>query len=179
MHRLIPLMLLAVVTASSNSLAGAPPLRPDTLLNWLRIIDIPNARLIYAADTNGYYFAVKVDQDGDILFCEYGHAVENRADVRSFSLDVLDSDGESLHDLDCRKKSPDTVEIEYRKESALAPADTYSSTTVAYSRGTVIPLRRHGDSAVVIKYVDTTGEKRVVLLSQRIALPQTEAEAGS
>ncbi len=170
MVRFIPLMLLAVLSTSTVTAAQDAPLKPDSLLNWLRIIDVPNTRLLFAADTNGFYFAVKVDADRDILFCNFEHPPRNPATERSFSLEVLDTKGRSLHDFDDKKESPDTVILKYEFESPPGYV------TVAYSRGFVFPLRKHDDPEVIVSYVETTGGKDRVLLSQRIQLPPAQAD---
>jgi hypothetical protein len=132
-------------------------------------------RLVYAGDVDGYYFAVKIDKDGDLLFCDYDHDKAARNNSRAFSIDVFDSKGKSLHDISSKKKSPDSAEITYRREAAVGPLATSSKVTVAYPRGVLLPLKRRDEPVVTVEYVETTGGKRRVLLSQRIPMPKKAA----
>lgn len=66
------LLLLAVFVAPSVAVAADPtPLRPDSLLNWLRIIELDGNRLIYATETDESFFAVSRDREGDLFVAHY------------------------------------------------------------------------------------------------------------
>ena len=157
----------------SDTSTASDPLSPDSLLNWLRIIDLKNFKLLHAADYNGTFFAVKIDGDGDILFCRYEHSGDRDRgkDARGFILSVVDLQGNELHHFDSKKRSPPSKKITYTKNLQLGPIQTKSSVTIAYLAGTIYPLRKHDVPKVRVRYFETmeNGRKKV-LFDQRIQL---------
>ncbi len=166
-------LTLLTLCSTVRTTAASEPLYPDSLLNWLRIIDSDDLTLLCASNQHGFYFAVKLDSDGDIVFCHFNHSNEPIDNPRQFSLVVRDADGNDLHDIDSNKRSPSTVKIEYSEDSHFGPIKTSSSATIAYSRGVTYPLRTHNHKVIRICYVEILrdGTKKI-LFDQVMHLPQ-------
>jgi hypothetical protein len=132
------LVAIIATTAVTRSVAEEPkaPLSPDTMLHWLQIIDSDEYRLLQAVDQNGYYFAVKQDKDGDIVFCDYWYGPEKEKTGKSFELVVSNLKKEDLYDWDS-KKSPatPTATISYTSSKKRGAVTLRSSVTIAYPRG--------------------------------------------
>jgi len=168
------LTLYSTVPATATS----EPLYPDSLLNWLRIIESNDFTLLSASSQHGYYLAVKMDANGGILFCDYEHSSRSRNNPRNFSLAIRDAEGNDLHDFDSKKKSPDAVDITYPKSSRVSLGRTSSSVTIAYSAGVLYPLRKHNHTAVRIQYIETLKDGTMkMLFDQLVPLPKTTDEA--
>ena len=170
-------LLLSGIPFSSAS--SQEPLRPDSLLNWLKIIKLEGYDLISACDQNGFYFAVKVDADGDILFADYEHTRDplNRRNPRGFSRSVTDEDGKELFDWDSKKRSPESKEVEYSSEKRLGPAKVSRSVTVAYSTGRIYPLIDRSSKRIRIRYLEELDEgKSKVLFDHWIVMPNKVAK---
>ena len=167
-------LALLMVSLSTSSSFGQESLQPDSLLNWLKIIDSEGFKLISACDQNGFYFAVKSDADGDIVFAKYEHEENpNATNPRSFSLQIKDENGEDLLDWDSKKKNPDSKEITYSGKKQIGPAKLYKSITITYSLGSIYPLKNRSGKGFKIQYAEKLGEDRTnVLFEQWIAKPQ-------
>ena len=143
---------------------------PDSLLNWLRIIDIEGYKLLQAVDQNGYYFAVKQDADGDVVFCQYRHTSEVVASTDSVVLRVSTLKGEDLFDWGSKKMlALSSAKIEYSTQVQVGPVSGCSSVTVAYLRGICYPLIEHRVAEVRVSYT-RGGEESEILFDQVVEL---------
>ena len=174
MMRYISLLLL-IVTLPTGVSFGQESLKPDSLLNWLKIIDLQDHKLISASDENGFFFAVKLDPDGDVLFANYEHSDGTRLEKnpRSFSLRIANENDEDLYDSDSDKRSPDSRQIEYSAEKRVGVVKESGSVTVAYSLGTIYPLNSRSEKRIKIQYKEKLDDDRTELLfEQWIEIPQ-------
>lgn len=151
------------------------PLQPDTLMNWLRIIELSDTKLLYAGDVNEYYFAVKIDKEGDLLFCKHEHGPQPERNPREFATKVLAEDGSPLESAAPFKQPPKSIELTYRSSSKFGPLATSSSVSIAYSRGVFLQLPKHKEKFVVVRFQEIVDGKPVTLLEQRIQMPSKSA----
>lgn len=148
--------------AAAQSPVEAGPLRPDCLANWLRIIEVPDFRLIAAFDQKGHYFAIKQDADGDLLFCKHEYRLDGDRNPRSFDLTVTDAKGDNLLHARTSKRNPESVKIMYQGK---ADGVTYA---ILYPAGTILPLREHKLQQVGVRYAELLDDG-----SQKVYLEQT------
>ena len=160
------LVCLACATAQAQD-----PIVPDSLLNWLRLIEQDDFQTLNAADQNGFYFAVKIDEDGDILFASHEHR-ENAKSERLFSTRVQTLEGDELFDSDSKKRNPESIKVTYKSELR-GIVKVRSSITVAYSPGMIYPLKKRDQKSIRVQYVEDLGDnKKNVLFNHVVILPQ-------
>lgn len=144
MNRIIPLGF-AFCLFTSALLAGEP-IRPDSLLNWLRLIELKEYKLLHASDENSHYFAVKVDADGDVLFCNLEHDGDLGGKPRGYSLRIEDENGHDLHDNNSKKQSPETIVVEFPLKGG------GGTSTFRYLRGRIYPLQEPRTRKIRVTY---------------------------
>ena len=151
--------------ATVSNVSASEPLYPNSLLNWLRIIDSDEFDLVLATDQHGYYFAIKRDSDGDVLFCKFDHS--NKDNIRESSWSVRGPNGETVLDTDSAKKSPDGITITYKNASGGVVR------TIIYDAGLLFPIRKHEHKGVRIIFSGhlMNGSKKV-LFDEFVLLPQ-------
>ena len=172
------LFFLLIVVIPFHALHGQDEaLKPDSLLNWLRIIDLEGYETLSAYNQNGYYFSVRVDADGDVLFAYYEHSTDpkNQRNSRSFSTRITDEKGKNLYDGNSNKKNPKATEIEYSTKKNVGPIKVANSITVAFTRGSIYPLKNHTAKRLKVQYIEKLdeGQKRI-LLDQWIVMPEAK-----
>ena len=164
MRRDIIFLTLLVLPSAPPTAAASEPVADDSLLGWLRIIDSDTFTLLCASNQHGYYFAVKIDSDGDILFCKHKHREGSTNNAR-FVLTVEDKHNNDLHDIDSQKESPDSVRIAHHVNES-------SSVTIAYPAGVIYPLREHDHTTLRVRYTENRNDgRKVTLFDQFVYLP--------
>lgn len=158
--------VLLLLFTQSSSVVAEDHLFPDSLLNWLRIIQCDGFRLVHASDRNGHYFAIYVDKDGDLLIAEDCYDVAQRG--KTYDYRVVDTEtNKGLHDPSSPKDSPDAWP-DYKKV-------TYSfkdgsSITNIYPTGYLYPLVKGDRKEVRVKIIAETGDRKQILLDEVIQL---------
>ena len=168
------LFLCAISLLSAHALAqDHKNLVPDSLLNWLRIIEMKGFTLIYASDDDGQFTAISVDSDGDLLIANHTEKAsdKNIDGVKSgeeWSMHVLDvKSGQDLWDDQVKKQSPDSARVTHTTTNGVFS----SSMTIAYPRGLLYPLKPYEGRKVryeVYRHVNGAKETK---LSYVLTLP--------
>ena len=172
MKILISIVCMVIVGSSAQSLSAQESLIPVSLLNWLRILDDDDYRLLAAVDQNDFYFSVRVDSDGDILFATQDNLIVSRRNPRSFTLEITDLDGNDLHDTKSKKENPKEREIVYPTRSKTGVVQTNKSTTLSYPAGVIYPLIQHETEWIRVRYIENVQDgKTIELFSQIVTLP--------
>lgn len=161
MKKLQFLVCLVILACHAQSVIGQNTMHPFSLLNWLKILDDDDYKLISAVDQNNFYFSVRVDAEGDILFASQDNLIVSRARPRSLTLRITDLEGNELRDLNSRKPSPIAKEIVYSDNS-----------TVSHSAGTLYPLIDHTNDSIRVQFIETLEDNRSIeLFNQVVKLP--------
>ncbi len=136
MKFLIALIAVFLSLAHVGSACGQPP---ADLLGWLKMLENDKYRLVSSLDQNGYWFAVRVDSDGDLLFSSHQHDDEQVDD--KCVLRVQDAKGNDLHDIDSKKRSPETIKIVSKRQVKIGNVFSETEFTLSYLAGTIYPLK--------------------------------------
>ena len=172
MRNLISIASMVIVSFSAQLLSAQEPLLPFPLLNWLRILDDDDYRLLSAVDQTNFYFSVRVDSDGDILFSTQDNLIVSRRNPRSFTLKITDLDGNDLHDSKSKKSNPKAIEIAHTAHSKTGVVETSESKTISYPAGVIYPLVQHESGRIRVRYIENVeGGKTTELFNQIITLP--------
>src|SRR5579871_1678296 len=174
----LPAILFSFLSASILMATEPQPPEPDSLLSWLRIIDIKGYRLLHASDQNGFYFAVKVDSDGDILFCHHEQSKPATAAGTS-TIRIADPKSDAdLQDPKSKKTGPEPVTITYVREIPDGVVRIQTATNVTFPTGSLYPLNNREIGAVHITWTreDEHHEKKV-LFYQLVQLPHSTGKS--
>jgi hypothetical protein len=174
----LALFLCLTLFLSAQATAQKPKeLVPDSLLNWLRIIETDGFTVIYATDDDGEFKAISVDAEGDLLIASHTRKPEGNEGNRAMSNDewsmhIVDvQSGKDLWDEHVKKKGPDSARITYTNSNGI----WISSITNVYPRGLLYPLKPFEGRKVryeVFRYVNGAKEAK---LSHVLTLPERKA----
>lgn len=147
---------------------------PDTLLNWLRIIETDGFSVIYANDEDGEYTAISVDNDGDLLIATHDHNTKdndgdsavNKKERRFRIVDV--QTGDNLWDKSSKKETPDSAKITYKGNNGIAKW----SMTNSYPRGILYPLKPYEGRKVRYEASNKVGEAEETKVSVILTIPE-------
>ena len=113
---------------------------PKSLVDWLNIIDVDGYRTLTASDQNGFYFAVKLGDQGEFLFSAFSHETNP---TRSFTTSVETVDGTNLQDVDAPPSFAPAIKREFEDGS-----------TFCGSAGFPVRLRGHNETKIRVRYVE-------------------------
>lgn len=132
---------------------------PKSLVDWLNIIDVDGYRAVTASDQNGFYFAVKLGEQGEFLFSAFPHETNQ---TRSFTTFVETVDGTNLQDVDSPPPIPPAIKREFKDGS-----------TFYGSAGFPVRLREHNETKIRVRYVEELdNEPDREVFNQVIVLPR-------
>ncbi len=176
----LAVLLLCLVSVLSATAAAQEhkDVVPDSLLNWLRIIEISGFKLVYASDDDGLFTAISVDSDGDLLIAKHrGKTNDKQVEVakigEEWSMRVVDvKSGQDLWDDQVKKPSPDSARVTHTSTNGVFT----SSMTIAYTRGILYPLKPYEGTKVryeVYRHVKGVKETK---LSHVLTLPNRKLD---
>ena len=171
----LPSLVLCLVSLLAVPAVGQDQedLVPDSLLNWLRIIETKGFKLIYASDDDGRFTAISVDSDGDLLIAHHTEKTNDKPvggakSGEEWSMHIVDvKSGQDLWDDQVKKQSPESARVTYTRTNGIFT----SSITNAYPRGFLYPLKPYEGRQVryeVYRHVNGVKETR---LSYVLTLP--------
>ena len=164
-HTIALLVLFAVSASTHRGETG--DIKPDSLENWLQIIELSDFRTLVAVDVNGHFFAIKKNEDGDILVASHQHD-ESDAWSRGTSTMVESEAGENLFGgtFEIAENAHYIVE---RKING-----TNAQLKIACPRGLVYSLKDHTETSIRVRYfVTREGEQtKTDILNQIVHLPK-------
>ena len=156
------------------------PKPPDTLFNWLNIIDLKDYRLLSAIDQNGYFFAVKLDADRDIVFCHFENSDSTARpnDGGSYRVSIEDLDGKNQIDHGERKQFPPSFEVTFTGESKVGPLKISQAISVIYLTGRAYRLKNRNIDRVRVRFLEELpGKAEVALFDQIVEVPRQQAKS--
>lgn len=168
--RYIPYLVAFAVLCFAHGHAKADasaPLSPNTLLNWLKIIDDDLYQLLHAVDQRGCFFAVKRDKDGDILFCHYNHKLVDTPHLRMLEI-TNPANNQRIMTPSSTKPSPKPVEIVYSSSKKIGQVKVEKVVPVLYAKGRMVTLTEHQLPAIHIVYKDTNDKGKVDILFDEV-----------
>ena len=128
---------------------------PDTLMNWLKIMEVPKNRLLSAVDSDGYFLGVWINENGQVRVADFCYGKSDR--VRSSTIEIVDmSDKQNLVDEDFELLLEDDVEVVNNGTSHVGPIRFESSTTTIFLRGQYFELKNAEGRDFVVKLIDTS-----------------------
>jgi hypothetical protein len=163
------LLLTLLTTVSYRNATAQEEVVPDSLLNWLRIVQSDGYRLVYAADKEGHFYAFYVDQDGDLLIANHCHDKNLAIDGSAFRVSDPESDRD-LHDLTSKKEGPDYKRITYTIRSAAGSSTKEISMTTVYPTGILYPLKTTKPGVVRVQILVGELPNQRTLLDEKVTL---------
>jgi hypothetical protein len=152
------LLIAMLFTACCSPVIAQDSAFPKSLVEWLNIIDVDGYRTLAANDQNGFYFAVKLGDQGEFLFSARPHETSQ---IRSFATIVETVDGTNLQDLESPPTLPPAIKREFKDGS-----------TFYGSAGFPVRLREHKETKIRVRYVEELdNEPDRELYNQVIVLP--------
>ena len=151
-------LIAMLFTACCSPVIAQDSAYPKSLVEWLNIIDVDGYRTLAANDQNGFYFAVKLGDQGEFLFSARPHETSQ---IRSFATIFETVDGTNLQDLESPPHIPPAIKREFKDGSPF-----YGSA------GFPVRLREHKESKIRVRYVEELdNEPDRELYNQVIVLP--------
>lgn len=171
MKTIIPILLFCAFCASSTPIEDDKP-KPQSLLDWLRLIEHEEFRTLAAVDQHDHYFAIKTNADGKLLVAAHRHSSGIEKIVASNSVIIETLGGEGLFNGEFDALKPAGFKYT-RKQDMGDDNKTTMHITLACQRGAVYGLKPHDEKFIRVKYIVRFGgeDKDVELLNQVIALP--------
>ena len=165
---------LTLLFAAPTAAQERKDLAPDSLLNWLRIIETEGFKVVFASDDDGEFTAISVDDEGDLLIAKHllktkDKEVDRAKSGEEWSMHIVDvQSGKELWDETSKKQAPDSARITYASGNGIFT----SSMTNAYPRGFLYALKPYDGRKVlyqVFRYLDNA---KVTKRSYVLTLPE-------
>jgi hypothetical protein len=151
-------LIAILLLASGSPVIAQDSALPESLVEWLNVIDTEGYRTLAATDQNGFYFAVLLGEQGEFIFSSFPHETNK---TRSFTTIVETVDGTNLQDL----KSPPPLPPAIKRKSK-------DGTGFYGSIGFPVRLREHNETKLRVRYVEELDNKPDrELYNQVIVLP--------
>ena len=166
--QILPVVVLSFVVAGS---VHAQP--PSNLFEWLKLLHDDEYKLHSAIDQNGYWFAIRSDSDGDIVFSCHRHDGHDADEKNEFTLRIEDKRGNDLRDSKSKKQNPKPIEIVASRQMVLGDYTTETEFTYTYLSGIIYPLSSNASGSIVVVYCQKDKDgKKTELFRQQISRPK-------